>query len=211
MINFSIIIPAGSRIPMLKWCVETIRKNSVNPNHEIIIGFDRVRVSKDMSKPIENQPESIIRWHAPPTKDLLDYLEGHGCKCYELGELGDHYRDTNACVKYCSNEWMNCMHNDIYCAKDWDVGLMRCIEDGTAVGHDIIIPNSLPDHAQPAGIQHLTVIDAFKHEWTSIEKANRMYLFNDDRVENFINLFKKHGQYFKELERIYSWVCPITI
>ncbi len=210
MTNISIIIPAGSRNAMLRWCVKTIRENSINSNHEIIIGFDRIRVMKDMSKPIETQPESIIKWHELPSKELLDFLESYGCKCYDLGELGDHYRDTNACVRYCSNEWMNFMHNDIYCAKNWDLGIMNAIENGFAQGDDIIIPNSLPDHAQPAGIAHQTVIDIFKSDFISSQEKE-IHTFNSIKVEEFIRQYSKPGQYFKEFERNKSWVCPITI
>jgi len=195
---------------MLKWCVQTIRKNSLNKNHEIIVGFDRIHAAKDMSIPVDKQKESVVRWHPRPSKELLNFLDDYNCRWYELGELGDHYRDTNACVKYCSNEWMNFMHNDIYCAKDWDLGLMACIENGTASNHDILIPNSLPDHAQPASISHQTVIDVFKNVWIS-DFNGIEYRFNEEFVEKFIDLYKKPGQYFKELERVYSWVCPITI
>ncbi|KKL45685.1 hypothetical protein LCGC14_2353180, partial [marine sediment metagenome] len=33
--NFSIIIPAGGRVGLLKWCIKYLKENSFNKNHEI--------------------------------------------------------------------------------------------------------------------------------------------------------------------------------
>ena len=206
--NFSIIIPAGGRVGLLKWCIKYLKENSFNKNHEIIVGFDNLRLYD-----IEGEETRILNEYGPPSKELVDWLmnQGMNIKTYDLGRLGDHYRVSNACIQHCSNDWIVLTHNDIYHAKDWDLGLMEYIENGTAKEHDILCPNSLFDHAQPAGIDvELASKELTKTMIMTEEYGETIQVPIASQVEDFINKYKKGG-FYKERNRSLTWVCPIII
>lgn len=208
MIDFSIILPTTCRFGMLKMCINSIKKNSVNKNHEIICVFDTVVKSsnREFKKPIYK--EYIDHYSPIIQTDLLDFLKENNCVILEPKEFGDHYRMTNYGADFCTKDYIVLGHNDIYFMKDWDKGPIELIESNLIQEKNFICPNALPDHSQCGGIQHLQIIEAVKgkvYDWWK----NGEYFVDEDFINSF-GRFSSSGSIF-EATRKNHWVCPLIL
>ncbi len=207
MTNLSIILPTACRFSQLKMCINSIKKNSVNKNHEIVCVFDTVvkGSNRDFLKP--GYKEYIDHYSPKITLDLLNFLKDNNCVILEPKEFGDHYRMTNYGADFCNKDYIVLGHNDIYFMKDWDKGPIDLIESNIIGEKHFICPNALPDHGECGGYTHTQMINSLQNKVIVLED-NDNYVVNEDLLNSFMR--SSSGTIF-ETQRQRHWVCPLIM
>lgn len=102
--GFSIVIPTWNNLPYLRLCIESIKKNSTL-RHQIIIAVNEGR-------------DNTMKWLDANDLQYVHFEDNVGI-CYAVNLAASHAHQSN--IMY--------MNDDMYVCPNWDIHLMKQIED----------------------------------------------------------------------------------
>lgn len=147
--SFSILIPTWNNLPYLKFCIDSLRKNSRFDNQIIVF----VNEGKDGTADWLKSQENV---------EMLYDAENRGV-CYAV----------NACRTLVQHDYIVYMNDDMYACPDWDFQLQQEIEKLTT---DYFYLSSTL--IEPAKLNNPNYVAVIKDYGDSIETFNEKALLN---------------------------------
>ena len=129
----SIIIPSKDNFDVLKQCIDSIRKNTVYPDYEIIV------VDNGSSPKNKERIEAYLRDKAAYIYEKMDFNFSKMCNIGATSAKGEYYLLLNDDIKIFQEDWLNIMVGHASLPHTGAVGAKLLYPDSDLIQHDGIL------------------------------------------------------------------------